>query len=305
MRLIYILLALCLSLNAASCVKTNASRDGKPVVITTTSMIADIVRNVGGEFVNVTPLMPPGVDPHQYKASEGDVIRLAGANIIFHNGLHLEGKLSEVLQRAQGNVPTYAVSEYIPKDMLIFSGETPDPHIWFDPNLWVYAVKSVTDGLINVDPANSVYYRKNEENYIRELMELDESIRARLDTIPPAKRILVTSHDAFSYFGKAYGWEVIGIQGINTASETSVHTIQTLARSVADKHVTCIFTETSVSSRSVDALIASVAALGGTLHQGKPLYSDSLGGPGSGADTYIGMLNTNINSITAGIMNEQ
>lgn len=294
---------LLISFMLLSCVPQKRYNDSKPVVVATTSIIADIASNIGGEFVHIIPIISAGVDPHQYKASEGDVIRIAGADIIFHNGLGLEGKLGDVLQRAQGTIPSFAVSEYVPENMLIKVGEhTYDPHIWFDPKIWSYAVKRVADALVEIDPANTIYYRKNEERYLQELLDMDQSIRKQLDSVPKNLRILVTSHDAFSYFGKAYGWEVVGVQGVNTASETSVYSIQALARTIVEKNINCIFTETSVSARSVNALVASAAALGVTLRLGEPLYSDSLGAPDSGADTYISMFLANTYAITSGIL---
>lgn len=296
------LLIAVLSFALLSCVNARKFNDEKPVIIATTSIIADIVTNVGGEFVHMRPLISAGVDPHHYKASEGDVIRIAGADIIFHNGLGLEGKLGDVLQRAQGTVPSYAVSENIPDNKLIQTGPGAfDPHIWFDPELWSYAVRRVADALVEMDPANTIYYRKNEERYLRELLAMDKEIKEKLNTVPPSLRVLVTSHDAFSYFGRHYGWEVVGVQGVNTASETSVSSIQALAHMVMDKNVTCIFTETSVSTRSINALLASVSALGGHLAIGEALYSDSLGGPDSGADTYISMYEANTDAIVRGI----
>ncbi|MDR0453846.1 MAG: zinc ABC transporter substrate-binding protein [Deferribacteraceae bacterium] len=295
MRLIYILFAVCLGISAVSCTNESEVVDDKPLVIVTTGMIADIVRNVGGNFVNVIQLIPSGANPHQYKASEMDIISLAGAHIIFHNGLYLEAKLSKILQRAQNEIPTYAVSSYIPIDKIIFYEKVPDPHIWFDPNLWIYAVKSVADGLISIDPQNTVYYRRNEENYIRELLELDENIKKNIENIPKTRRTVITVHDAFSYFNKAYGWHIIGIHGVHTADNDPP--LQPLTKIIADKGITHIFAETSMPSRSVSALIALTAAQGRILRQGAALSTDSLGERNSSTGTYIGMINATIKSI--------
>ena len=298
----YILLA-AVTLCTVSCFTQKVDYDGKPLVLATTGMIADIVRNIGGDFVVVDALMASGIDPHSHKASERDIIKLANASLILHNGLHLEGKLGEVLSRAQGSIPVYTVSEYIPESMLIkVSEQEADPHIWFDPELWVYAVKRVADSLVEIDPANAIYYRKNEDNYIQQLLALNVRVKKRLDNVPIKARVLVTSHDAFSYFGRAYGWEVIGIQGINTASETSVYGIQALAKTIVQRGISCIFAETSVSTRSVEAIIASAAAMGVELRQGRHLYSDSLGHTGTGADTYIGMMEYNADAIITGVL---
>jgi manganese/zinc/iron transport system substrate-binding protein len=280
-------------------------KSDKPAVITTNSMIADIVRNVAGEFVTVESIMPPGIDPHQYKASEGDVVKLAGADLIFHNGLSLEGKLGKVLERTQKQVLSYPITQYMPRDQFIVDMNTPDPHVWFDPQMWVYAINCVADALVQIDPANTLYYRKNEETYIRELLQLNENSKARLDTVPMNKRILITSHNAFRYFGRAYGWEVLGVQGMNTNSETSVYSIQALADTVMRRGVECVFTETSVPYRSIEALTASVIALGGNLKHCGVLYSDSLGVAGSDIDSYEKIFEYNLDTIINGVLNEQ
>ena len=302
MRLKFVLLIFCIGLSVASCSQTKLTPNDKPIVITTTEMVADIARNIGGDFISVTSLISPGVDPHQYKCSEKDIIKLAGADIIFYNGLNLEGKLYKILRRAQREIPTYAVGDYIPKEKLIFNGGTPDPHVWFDPNLWIYAVKNVADGLINIDPQNAIYYRKNEELYIRELMECNKNIIKYLEAVPENKRTFITSHNAFSYFNAAYGWNIIGILDVNASGETSV---QPLVKTIFERDIKHIFTETSIPSRFADALVASVEAADGTVRRGAPLYSDSLGEYGSGADTYLGMLISNINSIVAEIMSNE
>ena len=298
---IYILAALFLF---AACDRKEKTVADKPQVITTTTIIADIVKNVGGDFVEVRSLMGPNIDPHQYKASEGDILKIAGADAIFHNGLNLEGKFGEVLKKAENVVPSYAVTSSIPKIDLILGEGAADPHVWFDIKTWVRAVSVVADGLVKIDPVNTIHYRRNEERYIEILLLFDKTLLEKLSAVPEEKRILVTSHDAFAYFGRAYGWKVVGVQGINTASETSVNTIQRLAQNIVEEKVTCIFTETSVSPRSITALTASVNALGSSLNIGLPLYSDTLGPPEGPAGTYMGMMEYNVDAIVAGILGE-
>lgn len=300
MRYLYILTTLAVFL--AGCVQTDSGERAKPQVIATTSIIADIVRNIGGDFVEVNTLMGANVDPHQYKASERDVLRIADADVIFHNGLNLESKLGKVLLKAQGAVPSFTVTTQIPINQLIMEKGVIDPHVWLDPSLWVHAVSAVTDGLVEVDPANSLYYRRNEETYISELLLLDARLREKLNSVPLEKRVLVTSHYAFAYFGKAYEWDVVGVQGINTSAETSVYSIQELAKSIVIGRIRCIFAENSISSRSIEALTASVNAMDGKLNVGATLYSDSLGGPDSGAESYMDMLSYNVDAIVKGIM---
>lgn len=303
-----ILSAFCLII-LAGCKKTEQITPDRPVVVATTGMIADIVHNIGGDFVHVETLMGAGTDPHSYKASERDVIKIAGASLIFHNGLHLEGKLSEVLGKTRNTVPSFAVSEYVPEHLLINASlndsSVKDPHIWFNPELWIYAVNRVADSLVEADPINEIYYRKNEDLYIQKILNMHNRLQEQLSAVPAERRILLTSHDAFSYFGEVYGWEVVGVQGINTVSETSVYSIQALAKFIADRDIECVFTEASVPTRSIEALVASAAAQGARIRVGSSLYSDSLGPQGSGADSYIDMMYYNVNAITQGILNHE
>jgi manganese/zinc/iron transport system substrate-binding protein len=295
------ILSAAISLFTVSCSSHEKVQTGKPQVITTTNLIADIVKRVGGEFVQVRALISPGVDPHQYKASEGDVIRIAGADIIFHNGLKLEGKLEDVLRRAQNVVPSFSVSRDIPENLLIRSsnGEY-DPHVWFDPKLWVYAVQTVADALVTLDPDNTIYYRKNEEIYVEEILNMDKAAREKLAAIPQNRRILVTAHNAFAYFGRSYGWNTIGIQGVSTVGEVSIYSIHALAKELVGGSVGCVFIETTVSSRFVEALQASSEIHGKKFIIGDALHSDSLGSEPEN-NTYTKMFLQNIDRITAGI----
>jgi manganese/zinc/iron transport system substrate-binding protein len=300
LKYVLILLAVALFFTL-SCSGVNRPQTGKPQVITTTNLIADIVKRVGGEFVQVRALISAGVDPHQYKASEGDVIRIADADIIFHNGLKLEGKLEDVLRRAQNVIPSFPVSHDIPENLLIraSNGEY-DPHIWFDPALWVYAVQTVADALVALDPDNTFYYRKNEEIYVEEILNMDKKAREMLAAVPQNNRILVTSHNAFAYFGRSYGWNVIGVQGVSTVGEISIYSIHALARELVESNVRCIFPETTVSGRFIEALQASSEILGRKFIIGEVLFSDSIGNDTEN-DTYITMFLSNVENIIAGV----
>ena len=200
---------------------TSISSEKPILVVTTIGMITDIVQNVGGDRVSATGLMGAGIDPHLYRASEGDVARLAGADLIFYNGLHLEGKMAGVLERMQDQVKTVAVTRDVDRAALLappeFEGAY-DPHLWFDVTLWMKAVERVRDTLIEVDRNSAELYRANTENYLAKMEELHDYVIQQADRISPDQRVLVTAHDAFNYFGRAYGFEVRGLQGISTAS---------------------------------------------------------------------------------------
>lgn len=277
---------------------------GKVVAVATTGMIADAVRAVGGELVEVHGLMGPGVDPHLYKASQGDVRRMAAADVIFYNGLMLEGRLSDLLARMARQKPTVAVSEYVPQERLIeaaqFEGHY-DPHIWFDLSLWKLAVERIRDGLIEVDPVNQQAYQQNAAAYMQELDRLDGYIRERLAEIPPAQRVLVTAHDAFGYFGLAYGIEVVGLQGISTDSEVGLRDIQNLVAFLVERGIKAVFVESSVPRRSLEAVVQGAAGRGHQVVIGGELYSDALGEPGTPAGSFVGMIRHNVDTIVAAL----
>jgi manganese/zinc/iron transport system substrate-binding protein len=272
-----------------------------PLTVTvTTGMIADAVRNVGGNHVRVVALMGPGVDPHLYKATQGDLAKLREANIIFYNGLHLEGRMGEVFRTMAERLPTIAVAESIPKELLRqppeFEGNY-DPHVWFDVNLWIYVVQKIRDVLSEQDPAHRADYAANAAAYLEQLKQLDSYIREQIAKIPEPQRLLVTAHDAFGYFGRAYGIEVMGIQGISTASDYGLQDLNQLAEILANRKVKAIFVETSVSPRSVEALVEGTRAKGHDIKIGGKLYSDALGEEGTPEGTYIGMVRHNVDTI--------
>lgn len=269
-------------------------------VVATTTIVADAVREVGGDRVEIVTLMGPGIDPHLYKASEGDVLRLASADIIFYNGLHLEGKMSHVLARVSERVPTVAIAERIDPSLLRrppeFEGAY-DPHVWFDVRLWMIAVEAVRDGLITVDPTHAAVYQANAERYLAELDELDRWVRQEIAKIPPERRVLITAHDAFGYFARAYGFEVYGLQGVSTAAEAGVADVQALADLIVERRIPAIFVETSVPPRFIEAVQEAVRARGFAVRIGGQLYSDALGDPGTPAGTYVGMVRSNVETI--------
>lgn len=274
-------------------------------VVTTVGMITDIVQVVGGERVQVTGLMGPGVDPHLYKASEGDVIRMAEADLVFYNGLHLEAKLAEVLEKMEGRIKTVAVTDDIDRSALLappeFEGAY-DPHVWFDVTLWMKAVEQVRDTLIEMDPEHADLYHANAENYLAELNELHDYVKAQAERVPPEQRVLITAHDAFNYFGRAYDFEVRGLQGISTASEAGTADVQRLAEFIAERKIPAVFVESSVSPRTIEAVQAAVRAKGFQVEIGGELFSDAMGNPGTPEGTYIGMVRHNIDTIVSSLL---
>lgn len=301
--LIYIILLSVLTIACSSNDQTPSgdAENQKINIVATTGMIADMVSVIGGDNVQVKGLMGPGVDPHLYKASAGDVALLSKADIIFYNGLHLEGKMTEIFeQMTKRGINTVAVSDGIDRNELLappeFKGHY-DPHIWFDVGLWSNTVGTVTETLIKMDPQNSSEYKKNSEAYLKELSELDQYVQQRADSLPKDKRVLITAHDAFNYFGRAYGFEVSGLQGISTASEAGTADVHRLATMIVERRIPAIFVESSVPPRYIEAVQAAVISRGFDVRVGGKLFSDAMGNPGTPEGNYLGMVRYNINTI--------
>lgn len=283
------------------CNKAEKTTTGKLSVVTTTTMITDMIKIIGGDRIDVQGLMGSGVDPHLYKASEGDVSKLSKADVIFYNGLHLEGKLEDIFEKMHHqNIKTVALAKVISKDQLITSenfSSNYDPHIWFHIDYWISCVKYAATELSKVDPPNKSFYATNSENYIIKLEQLKKNNNLLVANLPLAKRVLITAHDAFNYFGKAYNFEVIGLQGLSTATEAGVQDVQNLANLIIEKKVKAIFVESSVPKRTIQALQASVKAKGHNVEIGGELFSDALGSKGTAEENYIGMYKHNISTI--------
>jgi manganese/zinc/iron transport system substrate-binding protein len=270
--------------------------------VATTTVVADLVRQIGGDRVAVECLMAPGIDPHSYKPTPRDADRLAGADLVVASGLHLEGKLAGILERLGDRRPVAIAAEALPADDLIaVGGGLHDPHVWFDPKLWSRCAAMVAEALARVDPAAATAYRERATAYAAGLLELDERLRSRIASIPPDRRVLVTAHDAFRYFGRAYGLEVVGVQGTSTESEAGLADINRLVDLVVTRGLPAVFIETSVSNRNVAALCEGARARGHEVVLGGTLHSDSLGGPGSGAETLEAALTRNVETIVAGL----
>lgn len=274
--------------------------DGKLNIVATTGMIADLVQNIGGDRVTVTALMGPGVDPHLFKASRGDIGKLARADVIFYNGFHLEGKMTNILQKISRTKPTIPLMNGVDKSRLKqppeFAGQY-DPHIWFDVSLWIAVTEFVRDKLIEIDSSYSQHYLSNSEIYLGQLQELHTWIKNQVAMIPAGQRTLITAHDAFGYFGNAYNIKVMGLQGISTIAEYGVNDVTRLVDYIVENKIPAIFVESSVPTRSIEAIIAGCKARGVDVKIGGTLYSDAMGEPGGDADTYIKMVQHNVNRI--------
>lgn len=281
-----------------------------PVKVTTTvNMVGDLAKTIGGNRVVVTELMGAGVDPHLYKASAKDLGRLKKADLILYGGLHLEGKMVEILEK---NNRAIAISSQIPKDKLLipeggFDGEEglADPHFWFDVSLWKIAAQTTRDALIKVDPKGKEVYMQNTMRYLKELDQLDAEVSKLIMSIPKEQRVLVTAHDAFNYFSRRYGIEVRGVQGVSTAAEAGTKDIHELSQFLVQNKIPAIFVESSVPKRTVEAVIAAARAKGHSVKIGGELFSDALGPAGTPEGTYIGMVKHNARVISEALKGKQ
>lgn len=272
-------------------------------VVATTTMLADLVRVVGGPHVAVDGLMGPGIDPHLYQASAGDVGKMRRADVVVHNGLHLEGKMGDVFAALdRQNKTVICAADGIDRaDILTDEGGIPDPHIWFDVRLWKDAAAELARGLEKADPDHAEDYRTNAGKYEKDLGDLQRYIEERVREVPEGQRVMVTAHDAFNYFGRAYGFEVRGLQGISTAAEAGTADVSALADFIVERGIKAVFVESSVPRKTIEALQAAVKARGFDVGIGGELYSDSLGGSGSGAETYISTVKANVDTITSAL----
>lgn len=280
----------------------NDARADEPLqVVATTSMIADAARVIGGEEVDVRALMGPGVDPHSYRQTRSDIAAAARADLVLRHGLYLEAQMEAFFEGLTRRVPVTAVAETLPRDVLFGHNEYQDkfdPHVWMDPGLWADVVVAVRDALIEVAPDHAADFTARADAYLDEIAALDAYAAETIVTIPDSQRVLVTAHDAFAYFGHAYGVSVLGIQGISTESEAGLQRISALVDEIVEREVQAVFVETSVSDRNVRALAEGAGAKGHTLSIGGELYSDAMGVPGTYEGTYLGMIDHNVTTIT-------
>jgi manganese/zinc/iron transport system substrate-binding protein len=273
------------------------SANRKIRIVATTGMIQDAVSNIAGEHADVVALMGPGVDPHLYKATHGDLERLTDADVVFYNGLHLEGKMGEVFEKLARIKPVVAVGENVPEERLRkvpgFQGAY-DPHIWFDVSIWKEAVAGIATFLEKYDSVHRDEYRTRGAAYLARLDSLDNAVKVAVKEIPEAQRVLITAHDAFGYFGEAYGIEVRGLQGISTLSEFGLRDVTELVNFIINRKVKAIFVETSVSPKSIEAVMEGCRERGWNVVIGGNLFSDAMGSEGTPEGNYVGMVNANV-----------
>lgn len=300
--LILVLLAAVLM---TACRQETQSRTSGPLkIVCTTGMIADAVQNIVGDKAVVNGLMGPGVDPHLYKTTQADLKLLREADMIFYNGLHLEGKMSDILEKLAREKTVYPVSNSIPSESLLKpAGENAtDPHIWFDVNLWKSAVSGIGKTLMETDSLNADLYKSNQEAFQQKLDLLNQEVLQAITAIPEEQRVLITAHDAFNYFSKAYKIEVRGLQGMSTVSEFGLKDVNELVDYIVDRKIKAVFVESSVPRKSLEAVVAGCQEKGHGVKIGGSLYSDAMGEADTPAGTYIGMVRSNVRTIVEGLM---
>ena len=278
----------------------DAEPAGEKRAVATVGMVRDIVAGVGGANISARSLLGAGVDPHLYKPTRDDVARLIRADIIFYNGLFLEGKMVDVLDKMSKRKPSYAVAANLDAQYLLFPhGQEghPDPHVWMDVSAWIQAARSVETALVKFDPPSADYYHANAAAYVAQLEQLDAYGKKIMATIPQRQLVIISSHDAFNYFGRAYNISVMGVQGLSTESEAGLRRINELVALIAEREVRAVFVESSVPRKSIEALIAGVRSHGGKLEIGGELFTDAMGEAGTYEGTYIGMMDHNLTTV--------
>ncbi|MDN4164115.1 zinc ABC transporter substrate-binding protein [Cytophagales bacterium LB-30] len=291
-------LALLIALSLLAC---TASKENEAIkIVCTTGMLADAAQQIVGDFAEVEALMGPGVDPHLYKATQGDLQKFNQASLIIYNGLHLEGKMGEVLEKMARIKPVVAAGEGLGKERIKKVPGTEDiydPHIWFDVALWSETVAYMTEELAKQFPQQRSQFEQNAAAYRKQLDSLHQTVAQQILSIPSEQRVLVTAHDAFTYFGDAYGIEVRGLQGISTLSEFGLKDVSDLVDFIVARKIKAVFVETSVSDKALQAVIQGCTDRGHPVRIGGSLYSDAMGAKGTPEGTYIGMVNANVSKI--------
>ena len=300
----YILLLVGLALFGCGVQSKEHVPGAKFKIVTTTGMIADAVFNIVRDSAEVIALMGPGVDPHLYKATQGDLQKLSNADLVLYNGLHLEGKMGEVLSKLGRTRSVVAIAEGVERSHLrkvpAFDNNY-DPHIWFDVQIWMGAVEYIRDQLKTAMPESADFLEENASQYLQQLSKLDAQVREKIQEIPEGSRVLITAHDAFGYFGEAYGLEVKGLQGISTLSEFGLKDVADLVNFIVDNRIKAVFVETSVSERAIQAVVEGCREKGHAVQIGGDLYSDAMGAAGTFEGTYLGMVTSNVNTIVSAL----
>ncbi|WP_223425305.1 metal ABC transporter solute-binding protein, Zn/Mn family [Tateyamaria pelophila] len=279
---------------------TPAIASGQMNIIATTGMIADMVRQIGGDAVTVRGLMGAGVDPHGYRQTRSDIVAMTRADATFWHGLYLEAQMEAFFEDLGRKRPVHAVAETLDRSLLLshedYDGRF-DPHVWMDAKLWAQCTPAVVDALSELRPDARASFEQNAAAFVQEAAALDSYTRLTLAEVPEDRRILLTAHDAFGYFGKAYGFEVLGIQGISTESEAGLNRIGALVDVLVERQVPAVFVETSVSDRNIRALVEGAASRGHAVSIGGSLFSDAMGPDGTYEGTWLGMIDHNVTTI--------
>jgi len=276
----------------------------KPYILCTTSIIADAIKNIANNKVEIQSLMGPGIDPHLYKPVESDILKITQADIIFYNGLHLEAKMADIFELLAQQQKTVCVTRDIPTTRLLCVDEHSnsfDPHIWFDISLWIEVITTIARAIIEIDPDNKDFYQHNATMYIEKLNALLLETKKIMATLPANKRFLITGHDAFSYFGRMYNCKVLGVQGISTESSPGAYDIQMLIKLICKHQIPAIFIETSIPIKNILAIQEGVNSQGHKITCGGELFSDALGPENSSGSTYIDMILHNVKTIQSAL----
>jgi manganese/zinc/iron transport system substrate-binding protein len=303
MKLLQTLIAIVLFLSLCNCQRDRKefSNTDKLKIITTTGMLADGVKQLIGDQAEVISLMGTGVDPHLYKATAHDLSLLQNADIIIYNGLHLEGKMSDILEKLKRKKTVLAIADGIPNAKLRKTGEsTYDPHIWFDVSLWKQGWQYISKEL-SKDSSVTTIINENNPSFINKLDSLHNWTMNEIQDIPKSSRVLVTAHDAFGYFGRAYNIEVLGLQGISTVSDFGLKDVTDLVNQIVSRKIKAVFIETSVSPKAIEAVVEGCKAKGHYIKIGGELYSDAMGAEGTEEGTYNGMVRANVQKIVSGL----
>ncbi|QOT12434.1 zinc ABC transporter substrate-binding protein [Paenibacillus sp. JNUCC32] len=293
-----LVLSACASGEAKQSGAATEQADKKIRVVTTIGQIAEPISVIGGDRVEVLSLMGPGVDPHLYNATQGDIKKLDSGDVIFYSGLHLEGNMTEIFEQIGKNKPVLAIADAIPKDRLLQDDtQATDPHVWFDIDLWKTSLDSAVEELKSLSPADADYFEENKQKYFAQLDELKAEAKDKLGQIPEEQRVMVTAHDAFGYFGRMHGLEVVGLQGLSTEDEIGLSDINGTIDLLLEHKVPAVFVESSVNPASINAVIEGAAKKGLDIKLGGELFSDAMGETGTTEGTYIGMYRHNVETI--------
>lgn len=295
-----ILLLILLITGLLSCKREDKTQRQKPLVVATTSILADGVRNILGDRADVRALMPAGVDPHLYKASVRDLDLLQEADMVVYHGLFLEGKMTEIFEKLAYSQNLINAAENLPEDLLLRSGpeaHSVDPHIWFDVKIWSIALSNTATALATWKPEWKQDIEQNTAQYLNELKTLDQEIQVKVDELKSSNQALITAHDAFAYFGESYQLEVKGLQGLSTLSEPGLRDLTGLIQFIVDRNIHAVFAEQTISPKAIEAVVAGCANQNHPIVMAGPLFTDSLDTPDTPAGTYIGMVRSNLQTI--------